>query len=692
MSAIVGIYYLDGRPVDQMDLERMTATLNHRGPDGAGVWREETIGLGHRLLCTTQESLAEKLPLVSKSGDLVISADARIDNRSELIGLLGLNDRAPGEIADSELIVAAYEKWGESCPERLLGDFVFVLWDFRRQMLFGARDHFGVKPLYYYYHPDHVFACASEIKALLCLPEVPRRLNEVQVADYLEGIFEDKASTFYQDILRLPPAHSVTVSAQGTRLHCYWMLDPSSELRLGSDEEYAAAYREIFTEAVRCRLRSAFAIGSHLSGGLDSSSVTCVAHTLLEKTPTRQLHTFSNIFDDVPQCDERPFINAVLDQGGYFSHYVHADRSSPLVDLERVFWHQDEPSIGPNHFLPWELNRAASQAGVRVILDGFDGDTTVSHGAVRFTELAYAGQWATFALEANAVSQHFKVSPVGLLQAYGLPYLEELARKQRWVAFVFSINQINRYFQASRRELLWRHGLRPFIPSQLLNGQRVSRNGIDPIIKPDFARSVGLQERRRALHGERVNPPRTVREDQWRALTSGLFTSVLELSDRCAAAFSVEVRHPFMDKRLIELCLALPPEQKLHQGWGRIVMRRAMVDILPEEICWRGGKTDMNPNFLHGLLTVDRNALDEAISQPSASLTKYVDSQVLHQVYQRLISREKVKIADAMTVWKAATLACWLRYVGFEDSETALKVGKPVRSFNKMTGEAVFSS
>jgi asparagine synthase (glutamine-hydrolysing) len=642
----------------------MNLILAHRGPDGAGVWTEGAVGLGHRLLWTTPESLHERLPMVSTSGNIVLTADARIDNRDQLIAALGLGDRAAEDITDSALILAAYEKWGERCPERLLGDFAFVIWDRRQQTLFCARDHFGVKPLYYYYGPGHLFACASEIKALLCLPKVPRQLNEVQVADYLAGIFEDKATTFYQNILRLPPAHSATVSAQGIRLRCYWSLDPTSELRLGTDEEYAAAYREIFTEAVRCRLRSAFPRGSHLSGGLDSSSVTCVARKLSQQTDTPLWHTFSNIFEDVPQCDERPFINTVLAQGGYIPHYIHADRSSPLMDLERVFWHQDEPSIGPNHFLPWQLNEAASRAGVRVVLDGFDGDSTVSHGVVRFTELAHAGQWTTFAQEANGVSQHFSVSPVGLLQAYGLTSLQELAKRQRWLAFAATINQLNKFFQVSRRDLIWKHGLKALMPSRT-PGKRDSTGDLDPIIAPDFARRAGLRERIRALNRDRPNPARTVREDQWRTLTSGLFPWVLELSDRAATAFAIEVRHPFMDKRLIEFCLALPPEQKLHQGWSRIVARRAMAGLLPEEIRWRGGKTDMNPNFVHGLLKNNRRVLDKLIFDLPERIEKYVDSSTLHQVYERLIGQEKVKIEDVMTVWKGATLAYWLRQSSF---------------------------
>jgi asparagine synthase (glutamine-hydrolysing) len=665
VSGIIAVYHLDRRPVCRENLVHMNSILAHRGPDGADTWSEAAVGLGHRMLWTTRESLGERLPMVSKNGQFVLTADARIDNRQEVLAALGSTDRPDEEVSDSALILAAYEKWGERCPERLLGDFAFVIWDHRQQTLCCARDHFGVKPLYYYYRPGHLFACASEIKALLCLPEVPRRLNEVQVADYLAGIFEDKASTFYQNILRLPPAHSATLSSQGMRLHCYWSLDPSSDLRLRSDEDYAAAYREIFTEAVRCRLRSAFPRGSHLSGGLDSSSVTCVARKLSQQTDTDLWHTFSNVFEEVPQCDEQPFINTVLAQGGYIPHYIHADRSSPLMDLERVFWHQEEPAIGPNHFLPWQLNRVASQAGVRVVLDGFDGDSTVSHGAVRFTELAHAGRWATFAQEANGVSQHFNVSPVGLLQAYGLTSLEELAKRQRWLTFAATINQLNKIFQLSRRDLLWRHGLKPLVPSWTLWSERDSRGCIDPIISPDFALHVGLEARVRVLKNQQSTPARTVREDQWRTFTSAHFPWVLELSDRCAAAFAIELRHPFMDKRLIEFCLALPPEQKLYQGWSRIVMRRAMAEIIPEEIRWRGGKTDMNPNFVRGLLKNSRAALGEVVLDLSECIEKYVNTRTLRDLYQRLISQEKVKIGDAMTFWKVVTLTYWLRQSGF---------------------------
>lgn len=189
MSGIAGIYYPDGRPVDRTDLERMGAAIAHRGPDGEGVWSNGPVALGHRMLWTTPESLQERLPRLSATGDFVLTADARIDNRDDLVAALDLSDRPTSEVTDSQLILAAYEKWGTSCSEKLLGDFAFAVWDSRRQQLFCSRDPMGIKP-FYYYHTAGVFAFASEIQALLCLDGVPRRLNEVKVADFLAHLRE----------------------------------------------------------------------------------------------------------------------------------------------------------------------------------------------------------------------------------------------------------------------------------------------------------------------------------------------------------------------------------------------------------------------------------------------------------------------------------------------------------------------
>jgi len=637
MSGIVGIYHLDGRPVDPLDLGRMVEILAHRGPDGADVWCKESVGLGHRMLRTTPESLQEKLPLANQTGDLVITADARIDNRDELIRALDMTDHPPMEIADSQLILAAYEKWGERCPEHLLGDFAFVIWDGHRQVLFCARDHFGVKPLYYYLS-NQVFAFASEIKALLCLPEVPRRLNEVRVADHLARIFEDKAITFYQDIFRLPAAHSIGVGRGETQVRSYWSLDPSREVRLSSDEEYAEAFREILTEAVRCRLRSAFPVGSALSGGLDSSSIACVARNLLVTEGNGRLHTFSAIFPDLPEAelpkiDERHYIDVVLSTGEFKPHYIQAGRLSPLGDLDRVLWHQDEAFLAPNLYMHWALYGAAHQQKVRIFLDGLDGDTTVSHGLSYLAELTRAGQWRTLVAEATALSK-------------------------RSSAFL------------KPRRIVWRYGLRPLIPEsavrvwRLLQGRPRSTQVADKAINPVLAERVGLAERAQTLLGNGAGPPHTARARHWHSLIAGLIPYTLELADKAAAAFSLEARYPFFDRRLVEFCLALPPEQKLHQGWSRVVMRRAMAGILPEEVQWRFHKANLSPNFKHRLLDCEQRMLDEVILHEPQIIQEYVDVPALRAAYHRYRSHPMQAEEDSLTVYGAVILALWLQRSG----------------------------
>ncbi|OKH32525.1 asparagine synthase (glutamine-hydrolyzing) [Calothrix sp. HK-06] len=661
MSGIMGIYHLDGSPVEQENLVKMVDTLAHRGPDGADICVEGSVGFGHRMLWTTPESLLEKLPLTNRTSGLTITADCRIDNREELISLLQFDNCLPEKITDSQLILAAYEKWGEECPQHLLGDFAFAIWDAREQKLFCARDHFGIKPFYYHYQPGRIFAFGSEIKALLCLAEVPRQLNELRIADYLFPVVEDKSITSYQSISRLPPGQNLTISyKKGLQISLYWSLEIAEELKLSSNQEYAEAFREIFTEAVRCRLRSAFPVSSHLSGGLDSSSVTCVARDILVREKGSQLHTFSNIFDDVPECDERPFINAVLEQGSCIEHYAHADKLGPISEWQEFFKYEDEAFIGPSHFLTWGLNRATQQAGIRISLDGFDGDTTVSHGATYFAELTRQGKWSDLIAEANAVSKHFNTSLSGIFHHYVVTYLEELAQASKWITFVQVANEIGKQFQISRRKLFLEYGVKSF--ARLYFKRNKSLACTDTLINPSFAQKLNLSK----FLPQNQKPPVTVREQQWQTFNSALFTYSLELIDHSSAAFSIESRHPFMDKRLIEFCLALPPTQKLHQGWSRIIMRRAMDGILPPKIQWRGGKTMMTPNFLRGLLHLDQKILDDAMSNDSFLNQEFVNLTSLCRYYQHLLSGKDLTNDDVIPVWKATTLALWMHYNGIQ--------------------------
>jgi len=629
VSAIAGLYRTDGKPASRHEVDRMASALSHRAPEGTAGWNGGPAALAHGALWTTPESRLERQPLASDAGNVIV-ADARLDNRRDLIVALDLTGRPASELGDGELILRAYERWGEECASKLVGDFAFAIWDSRDQRLFCARDHIGVKPFYYHQAPD-AFLFASEIKALLTSPTVPYRLNPLRVADYLVGLFEDQAITFYHDVYRLPAGHALTVSRTGTRIRQYWSLDPSRELLLGSDEAYAEAFRECFTEAVRSRLRSSHPVGCLLSGGLDSSSIATTVRHIRGSAAGGKLDTFTAIFpglsaSDLRKIDERAFVEAVVAQGGIEAHYVRGDLLSPLTDVDRALWHLDEAFAAPNLYLHWGLYGAARDRGVRTLLDGIDGDTTVSHGLERLVALARTGKVATLAGEVRALSQRHSIGVSGLLRQFVL---------------------------------------QPLVPGSLRKGLRRLRGrepawSSDSIIRPEFARRMGLAERVEAFDREHGASARSPREAHWRGMKSGLIPYALELADKAAAAFGVEPRYPFFDRRLMELCLALPADQKLRGGWSRVVMRRAMAGTLPEQVRWRASKANLAPNFGRRLLSNDQNLLIEVIFDHPGVLEEYVDIAALRRAYDRYVA-QPLSQTDALTVYGAVVLGLWLQ-------------------------------
>jgi len=644
MSAILGIYRLDGCWVLPSNLRQMTQSLDHRGPDGSEVWVQKSVGLSQQRLCTTPESLREKLPMAPYDQRLAITADVRLDNRQELMTLLEIPDARADEIGDGRLILEAYARWGEACVEKLLGDFAFAIWDADRQALFCARDHFGVKPFYYHLATDKVFLFASEIKALFALPETPRRLNKERIGDYLADVFSDGESTFFCDIKRLPAAHCFTVSRQGVRARRYWALDPERETRLATNDEYAEAFREHFTEAVRCRLRASGPVGSMLSGGLDSSSITCVARDLCGANGP-SLKTFSAVFDTVTKCDERAFINPVLARNGVDPHFVEGDRHGPFKNLGRIEWHVDQPAYGPNCDMIWSIYESVQAQGVRILLDGHDGDTTVSYGDRYLHELARNGKWIALTSELRALARHDGPSVSDSLKAFGWHYgINPLFRKHGTL-------------RVARR--LWRRSVHGAIREQEVNTKQPAWRSF---LNPTFAAEVNMEERYRAWRQTVSQTASTEREAHHRMLSHPMQAFALELHDSAAAAFRIEKRYPFWDKRLVEFCLSLPSTQKLNQGWTRVVMRRAMEGILPASIQWREDKTDFVPRLAYGIRTFERDEVDEAIVQNPGPIEEYINLSALRQARERFDNKGEDEPADMFKIWMSVSLALWLKH------------------------------
>ena len=621
MSGIVGIYQRSGQKAESTHLHTMVAAIAHRGSDDSNIWCQNNVGMGHVMLWTTPESMLEQLPNCDTEAETTITADARIDNRAELISLLELDKYNAEKITDSELILTAYHKWGVKCPAKLIGDFAFAIWDARQQRWFCARDSMGIKP-FYYYQSASLFAFASEIEALLALPAIQPKLNELRIAYQLAGFLEDDEATYYQNIFHLKSAHSLVVNQQQFCLERYWALDPNYRIKLGSHQEYTEAFRELFTEAVNCRLRSAFPVGSTLSGGLDSSSITCTARDLLAGT-NKQLHSFSAIFPNLPESDlrridERYYMSLVQNAGGIQAHDVRADLLNPLLNW---LWQGKEPILSPNIYIHQGMYDCANQHGVRVFLDGVDGDTTISHGWRYLTHLTYTGNWYRLYREINATSKNLRISRKVIGKEYCIKPL---------------INE----------------------PLQRLKSRLLNRYEYGDLINPEFAQQVNLKQKIRALSPEPLIT--TAREEHRSGLNTGLYPYAMEVTDKSSAPMQLEARYPFFDRRLMEFCLAIPLEQKFRQGYPRAILRHGMEGTLPPEIQWRVSKARLGSNFSRNLIEFQQPLIEKAICNNS-EIAPYVNMPALKQKYQRYVVDRQPLPGDDLDVLNSTLLSLWLQ-------------------------------
>jgi asparagine synthase (glutamine-hydrolysing) len=564
LNGIFGLVNLDGSPVESEAVAAMQAAMAFWAVDEAASWKEGEAGLGCAHLATTPEAAGERLPLVDALSGLALTAGARLDNRDELLRLLDLpTGRAAPAVPDSQIILQAYLRWGPACVSHLDGDWHFAVWDSRLRKLFLGRDHHGATGLYYVHSP-HYFAFASSKKALLALEQTPKRPNLLRLAQILTTWSGDGVQTGYEAILRLPPAHTLTLTPQGVSVERYWFPENVPELALKTDDEYVEAFLEVFTQAVSARLRSDKALGVTLSGGLDSGAVTAVAAGLLRED-ARSLKAFTAVPLSDPRSapraytstyrfgDETGMAQATARQAGNIEHTLIASENiTPLAGIERMLWVHDEPGhAAGNQYWLAALLEAARQAQLGVLLTGQMGNATIS----------WTGSGESL-----------------------LPFLRH-----------GDLPGFRDAFQAARRGsgLGTRRALRRFVLKPLLLpflhpllSAWQSRPGAwqeFSALRSDFARKLNLHSlMRQAGYIPGMGPldPLQQRLDTIQPGQSTLGAAWLEKG----AAYGLEVRDPTQDRRVIELCLAIPEHQYQRGGVERWLIRRAMQGYLPDAV------------------------------------------------------------------------------------------------------------
>ena len=572
MSGIAGIFYRNNRPVQLEQLQAMGAALAHRGPDGINYYCKGSVGFLHCMLHDTPESLFETLPNKTEDENFVITFHGRIDNRQELYDKIGWV-KPLSAITDSDLVLGAYRKWRKECVDYLLGDFAFAIWDQVERKLFCARDHMGVKP-FYYYKDDNRIIFASQIRGVFALKEILRTINFERVADFLSCGVTDYESSFYEGILRLPPAHFLDVSSTRMIVSRYFEMTPMKSLEGKNSEVLQEQFNEIFTKAVSCRLRSAYRVGSYLSGGLDSSSIVCMAAGKLQKSFPDVLHTFSGVFNTVTICDERDYFYEILKRYEVQSHVLVADELNPDLDFDAALRIEDEPFFAPHSFMMHNLLPMVKHSGVRVMLDGHDGDSAVSYGLGLFPELLLKGHLKKLLSEFRAI---------------GNPNNRELAKR------VFR----------TLRDILRAHQSFPQFHRELENyiGKTAK------MLKPDFFLHSKVEVRLRKHFKSKARPGQNEQTQHLKNICKPLHTQMLEFMERQSVHQQIILRFPYFDIRLIQFCLGLPAQEKFHDGYNRLIVRNSLIKILPDKIRLRKSKTNFFPNISYSIRSLEKQWL-----------------------------------------------------------------------------------
>ena len=581
MSGIAGIVRFDGAPVEPGAVERMTAAMAYRGPDGIRHWSGGFVALGQCMLCTTPESLAERQPLPNEDASLVLVMDGRVDNADELRRDLAARGAVLRDRTDAELVLRAYEAWGDDCLPRIDGDFAFVVWNARRRAAFCARDRFGQKPFHYHWDGT-TLAFASDVHALLELPWVPQVLNEGMVAEFLEGDWLSLDETFWEGVLRLPQAHRMIVDSRGPRLRKYWEPDLEATLPCRTEGEYAEHYRTLLFDAVRRMSRTVGPLACEVSGGLDSSALLAVAEQLRRdgRLLAPSLDAYTLAFTDDSEANELDYARAVGEHLGIPVHEIEPTHEPLAWYRERARRLRTFPGF-PNGTMGSGIREAAAARGSRALICGVGGDHWLCGSRYYYAEAIADRDWTTFARCFEADRREF-----GAMRASG------------WAV---------------------RHGVLPALPANVKQPLRrvrsalsiVGRRGRDSWLTPAMSRR--LRERRARNAPAAIDDVRRVSQSRLLGTLVGPYHAhALILEDVLAAERGIELRRPFWSRRLVEFAFAAPEWVRTRGGVDKYLHRIAMEGLIPERVRGRLTKAEFVVTYLMHVRELESALLAEA--------------------------------------------------------------------------------
>lgn len=593
MSGIAGFY---GQP-DTKLLHAMTDAIAHRGPDDQGHFEMPGMSLGHRRLATV-DLVRGHQPLGNEDGRLQIVLDGEIYNYRELRGELRQLGHDFSTDADAEVILHAYEEYGTGCFARLNGMWAVAIADTAGQRLLLARDHFGIKPLYYTDAGGRLLF-ASEIKALLQDAAVVREPNDQMIYEYLTlGLHDHTPETFFAGVRRLPAAHCAIIDAGGLRLERYW--EPSAAATPDASPD---RFRDLLRKSVERRMSADVPVGASLSADPGSPAIASLMGQLArnearEAAPApARVKTFSVSPEGKPaDGDDQITVAAALAGVDNFAAEPASERL--VTELEDLIWHQEEPVSGVTHYAQWDQLRLAGQH-VKVVLDGL-GSADLSASGV----------------------------------PYQLVYLRQLLKQRKYGKYV-------------REYLAARDVVRPYLRE--LRQRRAHQPAVSALLRPEFVAGVRKQADPRVSDN--------LRQRLLQDLLTYSLPARLRNIDRNAAAFAVQARLPYLDQELVGWMLGLPDEALISEGQSGAIVRDGLVEIIPDAL--RLGRKAADSAALETRWLKMRRAVFQSIANsPAFQNRKYWNGQ---RVADELRSALAGGHAPSSFFWRAINVELWLR-------------------------------
>lgn len=552
MSVFFGIFNRNGNPIDKKIADDMLKSMSSWSPDEHDLWLKDSVCLGHAMLWNTPESKYEHIPLQKNA--YVLSMDARIDNRKELVNELDLPFRPLEEIGDSEFILAAYEKWGEECTKHLLGDFSFAIWDEKKEQLFCVRDHIGIKP-FFYFESNELFVFSNDISVLLKHSQISKSLDDYTVAYFVkdQGI-HSKYATFFDKIKKLPPATSMVINEKEIKTKTYWRIEETSVIRYDSFQEYTKKLRELFNDAVEVRMRTNFPMVSHLSGGIDSSSIAVQAARKL-KEKRGLLHVFNWI--DIPQekdlyeYESWSFSRRIAEKE---ENIIHEEFYLDPTYIAKQYVTHDIFTQGTMYYWgEYYIQEKMKEIDARVILSGWGGDELITYN--------------------------------------GYSFISGLFRQGKILTALYLFIREKKYHQNLDIRLI-KSILKVILPSKLFIALRkIIKSNSEVEKKCDYDNYQYLADTfaKFTKSQQDVEYPRIkgVRNRQLALYNWGHIHQRIESWFLSSISKRMEYRYPLLDKRIVEFAIGIPEELFYpRKGKERVLFKTAIRDLIPSDILW----------------------------------------------------------------------------------------------------------